>query len=207
MMGFATGVTVELVTGKPILQQLGASTPDSGLFTGLALAIGGATLVGTARTLFRLTSGDMTLGELRRYSTFFGLDAETVAAAEAKQRKRAGDFTSATDLSAIDAARAAGTAADAALMTADATPMAAPSALAAAADAAPAAAAPAMSTAERADAFEREYARSVELTNGRWGMVGFASAILIEAATGAGVVGQLEGYAKAAGLLGAQSGF
>ena len=38
-------------------------------------------------------------------------------------------------------------------------------------------------------------------------MLGFASAILIEAATGAGIVGQLEGYAKAAGLLGAQSGF
>jgi hypothetical protein len=38
-------------------------------------------------------------------------------------------------------------------------------------------------------------------------MLGFASAILVEAATGNGVVSQLEQYAKFAGLLGPQSGF
>jgi hypothetical protein len=206
MMGFASGVTNELVTGQPILQQLGATTPDGKLFGILATLIGGATLFATARTLFRLTSGEMTLIELRRYSNFFGLSAEAVAEAEAKERKRAGDFTSATDLNAIDAARAAGTAADAALMVADAAVLSADAA-AAPAMAAAAPAAPAVSRAQMAADQEAAYAREVELTNGRWAMLGFASAILIEAATGAGVVGQLEGYAKAAGLLGAQSGF
>jgi hypothetical protein len=209
MMGFASGVTNELVTGQPILQQLGATTPDGKLFGILATLIGGATLFATARTLFRLTSGEMTLIELRRYSNFFGLSAEAVAEAEAKERKRAGDFTSATDLNAIDAARAAGTAADAALMVADAAVLSADAAAVAPAMAAAAAApaAPAVSRAQMAADQEAAYAREVELTNGRWAMLGFASAILIEAATGAGVVGQLEGYAKAAGLLGAQSGF
>ena len=64
-----------------------------------------------------------------------------------------------------------------------------------------------MSPREREAAFEAQYARGVEITNGRAAMLGFAAAILIEAATGVGMVGQLEGYAKALGLLGAQSGF
>ena len=38
-------------------------------------------------------------------------------------------------------------------------------------------------------------------------MLGFATAILVEAATGAGIINQLETYAKVAGLLGAESGF
>jgi hypothetical protein len=67
-----------------------------------------------------------------------------------------------------------------------------------------AAAAPKRMTAEER---EMEYARDVELQNGRWAMVGFATAILVEAATGAGVVGQLETYAKVAGMLGPNSGF
>lgn len=151
----------------------------------------------------------MTVGELRRYSAFFGLDTEAQAVAEATARKRAGDFTSPTDLNAIDAARAAGTVADAALMTADATPVATgavPADVAAAAATAPPASPPPpvrMTAAER----EAEYARDVELNNGRWAMLGFAAAILGEAATGAGIVGQLEAYAKWAGLLGPNSGF
>lgn len=205
-------MSVELATGTPILRQLGLSTPDGTLLLALSLAMGGATALATGRTLLRLLSGDMTVGELRRYGTFFGLDTERLAAAEAAARKRAGDFTSPTDLNAIDAARAAGTPADVALMTADATPVATgavpaePSATAAAAAASQPQqppAAPRLSAAER----ELEYARDVELNNGRWAMLGFAAAILGEAATGAGVVGQLEAYAKWAGLLGPNSGF
>ena len=206
MLGFASGVTGELATGKGILGQLGVETPDSTVLLTLAVLMGGATAFATARTLFRLTSGSMTVGELRRYSSFFGLSAEAQAAAEAAARKRAGDFTGATDLNAIDAARAAGTLADAALMTSDATPVVGGPAPVMAADAA---AAPAEAAPKRMTAEEREiaYARDVELTNGRWAMLGFAAAILVEAATGAGVVGQLEMYAKFSGLLGAQSGF
>ena len=206
MLGFASGVTGELATGKGILGQLGVDTPDSSVLLTLVVLMGGATAFATARTLFRLTNGTMTVAELRRYSTFFGLSTEAAAAAEALARKRRGDFTGATDLNAIDAARAAGTLADAALMTPDATPVVGgPAPVAAmAAEAAPAEAAPKRMTAEER---EQAYARDVELTNGRWAMLGFATAILVESATGAGVVGQLEFYAKAAGLLGAISGF
>eukprot|EP00854_Cymbomonas_tetramitiformis_P017644 gene17644-21020_t len=52
------------------------------------------------------------------------------------------------------------------------------------------------------EAAELEYAKGVELTNGRWAMVGFATAILVESYSGAGVVAQLLGYMQATGILG-----
>jgi len=52
-----------------------------------------------------------------------------------------------------------------------------------------------------------EYGKYVEISNGRWAMIGFATAILIEAATGNGILPQLIGYGKASGLLGPESGF
>lgn len=184
-----------MVNGLPILQQLGLETPDARLFTALSVAIGGATAVGTARTLLRLTGGDMTVGELRRYAKFFGLNAEQMAAKDAEAMKRSGDFTSADSLAAIDAAKAEGTLADSVL------------AAEGAAATAPPPAAPYVSPAVLAAEAEAAYARQVELTNGRWAMLGFAAAILIEASTGMGIVSQLEFYCKGAGLLGANSGF
>ena len=41
----------------------------------------------------------------------------------------------------------------------------------------------------------------------RWAMIGFAAAILVEAATGNSVGAQLISYGKATGLLGDMSGF
>lgn len=38
-------------------------------------------------------------------------------------------------------------------------------------------------------------------------MVGFLAAVMVEAATGNGIIGQLIVYAKMSGLLGADSGF
>ena len=46
----------------------------------------------------------------------------------------------------------------------------------------------------------------MEITNGRWAMIGFLTAIMIEAATGRGILLQLVGYAKALNLLGPASG-
>lgn len=197
MLGFATGVTVELVNGRPILQQLGIITPDSTIFWSLSAAIGGAMVFSTARTLSRLTSGDMTVGELRRYSFFFGLDVEKLAQKIAEKEREK------------DAARVPGSFAELVmnpdeLVSAEA--VAAAAGVEAATAAAAAAAAPAAPP-KSAFEFEREYSRGVEIENGRWAMVGFALAILIEAGTGNGVVGQLEVYAKAVGLLGAESGF
>lgn len=51
------------------------------------------------------------------------------------------------------------------------------------------------------------YARGVEISNGRWAMIGFLWAIVAEAATGHGIVFQLVDYARMAGLLGENSGF
>jgi Chlorophyll A-B binding protein len=51
------------------------------------------------------------------------------------------------------------------------------------------------------------YARQVELTNGRWAMLGFLAAIVVEAATGQGIFGQLIMWLKWVGLLGEASGF
>ena len=51
------------------------------------------------------------------------------------------------------------------------------------------------------------YARQVEITNGRWAMLGFLAAIAVEAGTGRGILSQLILYAKLSGLLGQQSGF
>ena len=46
----------------------------------------------------------------------------------------------------------------------------------------------------------------IEIENGRWAMLGFSAAILIEAATGGGIFQQLLWYAKFVGLLGENSG-
>jgi hypothetical protein len=54
---------------------------------------------------------------------------------------------------------------------------------------------------------ELRYARSVELSNGRSAMVGFLAAVLVEAATGKGILMQLLMWGKFSGLLGAESGF
>jgi hypothetical protein len=51
------------------------------------------------------------------------------------------------------------------------------------------------------------YARQVEIANGRWAMLGFLAAIVVEAATGQGIFGQLIMWFKWVGLLGEASGF
>jgi len=144
----------------------------------------------------------MTLREFGRYANFFGLSAERTAMMEAAARKRDGDFLGADKPSAIDAAKAEGTIADELL----AVPVGQSAPLSAEATAASAAAAAyaAMPTLEE---IERAFAKEVELTNGRWAMLGFAALILVEAQSGLGLVGQLEAALKFAGVLGPHSGF
>ena len=199
MAGFATGAGVELVTGVPTLRQLGLETPNPDLFLVMSALIGGATMLATARTLYRLQSGDMTLREFGRYASFFGLSTERAAMMEAAQRKRSGDFTSADSIAAVETAKAEGTIADSVL----AVPVGQTSPLETAASAAAAAYSALPTLAE----IETAYAKEVELTNGRWAMLGFASLILVEANTGLGLAGQLEAAAKFVGLLGPHSGF
>jgi hypothetical protein len=78
-----------------------------------------------------------------------------------------------------------------------------------------AAAGPSVSLAAKADITEAlfsansemAYARSVELSNGRAAMIGFLAAVLVEAASGQGILGQLIIWFKVSGLLGSESGF
>ncbi|KIY99994.1 high intensity light-inducible lhc-like protein [Monoraphidium neglectum] len=75
---------------------------------------------------------------------------------------------------------------------------------------------PAVSLAAKADileeaqfsgSFEKQYARDVELTNGRAAMLGFLAAVLVEAATDKGIIMQIIMWLKFSGFLGAASGF
>jgi len=82
--------------------------------------------------------------------------------------------------------------------------------------AAPTPAGPAVSLSARSDIMEQgmfsanaemAYARSIELSNGRAAMLGFLAAVLVEAATGKGILMQIIMWLKLVGLLGAASGF
>lgn len=236
MMGFIVSIIEEGITGRGTLQQVGLSTPDNTLLyviCGLATA---ATLAGTARTLNQARNGNLSKRDLARYRSFLGMKNEArEIAATAKAMKLGGDFTSPDSPAAIDAARSAGTPADAFLSPNDERTLAAASASLKAkggvftldntAEAAEAAASlkateagekgPSVSLQARDDIMETGtftasdwvYAKQVELDNGRWAMLGFLTAIIVEAATGNGIIMQLIQEAKWAGLLGPNSGF
>lgn len=139
--------------------------------------------------------------------------------------KRKGDFTApGVSMAAVEAAKAAGTPADKFLAMDDAAKAAAAAAEMKAGGAAvataakeEAAAAPAPRPAPVSAANEIEerlffnselkYARRVEIENGRYAMMGFLAALMVEAATGKGIILQIIMYLKLSGLLGDMSGF
>lgn len=237
MMGFLTSMVEEGITGRGTLQQIGLYTPDTTLLyviSGIALV---ATLGGLGATLNSARAGKLSLRELQRYRSFLGMrDEEATITAAQRSMKKAGDFTTpGDDMGAIAAARAQGSAADAFLSPDDAGQLtAAATALrvdggvldlqtSAAADEAAASMkareegrqGPSVSLSARDDIYETgsftssdwSYAKQVELSQGRWAMLGFLTAILVEASTGHGILGQLVDYLKFSGLLGAESGF
>lgn len=236
MMGFALSCGFELAGRGGTLAQLGFEVPSPALFTTLSLVFGGLTAAATVKTLADAATGGMPAGQARQYASFFGVDKEGLADIDAAGAalKSNGDFTSPDSVAAIAAARSA-TPADAILgKDDDAVTAAAATALRAAdsaltvdgdaaqiADAAArlraAPAAPpsialagradAVETLASADAFAAAWARDVEINNGRWAMVGFLAAVLVESATGHGVFGQLIDFFKLVGLLGDASGF
>jgi hypothetical protein len=204
MMGFATALVGEFAGKGGALAQLGLETPSPAL---LALIAGAATIatgVGAARTASRLSKREMSGAELSRYRSFLGLDKE-------------GDISlAAAAMKGLAPAAAAAAPAASAAITADGevSASAASSAtgeLAAAAAAAPAAAASPRPAAGAQSypgvASDFDYAANVERTNGRWAALGFLAAILVEAATGKGVLMQLIMYGKMTGFLGPMSGF
>ncbi|GBF99882.1 hypothetical protein Rsub_12678 [Raphidocelis subcapitata] len=236
MMGFVTSIVEEAVTGRGTLRQIGLE-PSPGLFTGLSIVLGVALVAGTASTAAKLAQRKMTAKDVARYKNFLGLNNANDFVVAAREMKSKGDFTKPGDsASAIAAAKAAGTPVDAFLSTNEAAE-AADAAAAMKAAAAPgsaageaaeaaaaaaglkagaAAAGPSVSLAAREDlleeklfsgSYESKYAREVEVTNGRAAMVGFLAAVMVEAATGHGIILQLIDFFKFTGFLGPASGF
>lgn len=180
MSGFLIGVADELVTGQGILEQVGlmdgSGLPNPSIFSALCLALLVPTAIATVNTLSKVSKGDMSLAQFKGYAKFFGLDTEEDAKIISTMNKLAlkdsmkGLTYEDSSLTAEDAARCDLTAR------------------------APRSAWPRPSGAERSMMAELDYAKGVEMTNGRWAMLGFALAITIEAGTGAGVVDQIMFY-------------
>eukprot|EP00192_Tetraselmis_astigmatica_P014152 CAMPEP_0117655230 /NCGR_PEP_ID=MMETSP0804-20121206/4170_1 /TAXON_ID=1074897 /ORGANISM="Tetraselmis astigmatica, Strain CCMP880" /LENGTH=310 /DNA_ID=CAMNT_0005461571 /DNA_START=142 /DNA_END=1074 /DNA_ORIENTATION=- len=215
MLGFLTSVVQEAITGQGTLQQIGFDAPSPALL-GLLLAVfGGATLVGSANTLRQAQAGNLPRSQLQRFRALFGLQDEqdNIAASEAKLKGSNDPVRAAftDDEEAISAAKAAGTPADEFLTFKDGAeaiadelkrPASQPQG-------------PSVCLAAKQDIMEQtqfssaemEYAKSVEMRNGRWAMVGFLAAVLVEAGTGHGILMQLIDWCKIVGLLGSESGF
>lgn len=237
MMGFLTSIVEEAITGRGTLGQIGLDTPNQTLLILIINLSVGASLVGIGATLNNARVGKMSLNQLARYRSFLGMKGEAAdIAATQRAMKLDGDFTTPGDnKAAIEAAKAAGTPADAILSpTNDAAVASAAAdmkkdggvfALETEREAALAAASMKEREAGRVGATvsmsgrddiqetgfftsaDMSYAKGVELSNGRWAMIGFLAAILVEAGTGNGIIGQLIAFAKFTGLLGPMSGF
>jgi len=233
--GFAIGLAEEMITGLPILEQIGFATPDDRVFAALAGAMLAGVALGTVDAIRRAEKGTMSRGEFSAYSGFLGADGDADAASAARALKLAGDFTSPDNLADVRNAKVGGTPADAVLAPTDASEALRAAAAAAkaaqardntaAAEAGAAAAANAALKASERAAWDGDvaptavllpdedpasllaYQREVEMQNGRAAMLGFAAAVLIEAHTGYGIIPQLITYGKLSGILGADSGF
>lgn len=234
MIGFLCAIIGEASGHGGALAQLGFDVPSTPLAGSLAMIFGGLTLAASIQTLATAATGKMDPSDVARYGSFLGMRAERDAAAAAEAMKAAGDFTTPGDDAAAIAAARAATPADAVLgpndggaeSAAAAALRADGSALDIKTDVAAAAAeaarvkradlgAPALALAGRDDAVEAlnsagalaRQLKNAELENGRWAMVGFLAAIMFEAGTGQGILGQVIFWLKAVGLLGAASGF
>lgn len=214
MMGFVTSIVEEAVTGRGTLAQIGFDTPSGPLLATLIAVFGGATIVSTLMTIDKAQNGLMAPAQLNRFRTFLGLRNEAKDISES--RKTSNDpvrFAMTNDDLAIEKARSAGTAADDffGYQTVDAknevsamkrgiessTVKGTSVALEGKADI--------MEQAQFSS--ELEYAKEVEIQNGRYAMLGFLAAVLVEAGTGHGIIMQLIDICKMVGLLGSESGF
>lgn len=172
MLGFATGVIDEVITGQPILQQIGVPSPSTHVFEILLVVMGGAVLIAAADTLIRLETGALPETDVERYRHFA---AHPLGEDELETPTTSGSV-----------------------------PLAAFSLNGEGQDSPDAPEPIALQWISDMDiaAIEAKQARDQEIANGRWAMIGFASAILIEAATGTGVIGQGAYYARVFGLIG-----
>ena len=87
MLGFASSIVADAVTGKGTLAQLGLEAPSTPLLAVIVGGLGVATLAGTANTISRLQEKKMTKSELDRYRSFLNLDNSEDYKAEAMAMK------------------------------------------------------------------------------------------------------------------------
>ncbi|KXZ50706.1 hypothetical protein GPECTOR_15g390 [Gonium pectorale] len=227
MLGFVSSIVVEAATGKGTLAQLGLEAPSTPLLAVMIAFFGGATVVGSVATVQQLIGRKMSRTQLERYRSFLGLTKQDdwMSDNAARDMKRRPGFTSpGIDTAAIEEVRRQGMPADRFLAVGDAESSAQRAAesvksegAVAVADEAEARTAAAASTSAPKQPMitaeqlyglnEEQYARDVELANGRAAMLGFLAAILVEAATGKGIILQIITYLKWSGLLGPMSGF
>jgi hypothetical protein len=187
MGGFISSVVVEFATGRGTLQQIGLVTPSLPLFATILALAGGAVTIASGRTILRATDQKMTANELVRYRQFLGIQNEEKNIAESRGQaspadkllSREGENSQEAAVKAEESVgqNSSGIGKDE-LVT------------------------------DKQFANEGlKYARGVEVTNGRWAMLGFLAALLVEAGTGKGILGQGVSYLKFVGLLGPASGF
>eukprot|EP00199_Chlamydomonas_sp_CCMP681_P006600 CAMPEP_0119101778 /NCGR_PEP_ID=MMETSP1180-20130426/731_1 /TAXON_ID=3052 ORGANISM="Chlamydomonas cf sp, Strain CCMP681" /NCGR_SAMPLE_ID=MMETSP1180 /ASSEMBLY_ACC=CAM_ASM_000741 /LENGTH=286 /DNA_ID=CAMNT_0007085951 /DNA_START=112 /DNA_END=972 /DNA_ORIENTATION=+ len=215
MMGFITSIAEEFVTGKGTLAQINLMESNMGpnypVLAALCVIFGGATTFGIFDTLNKLRNNKLPARSIARYKNFLALDKEGAEREEARRMKAEGDFTTPGDnLSAVAASKAAGSAADAFLSTNDLQEGSAASSEMKSSKQAAAQAANTQQRIEDAIVYDQDdmrYAREVELRNGRYAMIGFLAAILVEAGTGHGILQQVVDFLKFTGALGPDSGF
>lgn len=209
-IGFVSSVVNEFVTGRGTLQQIGLPGDSAPMLVALLVLFGGGSLAGTFRTLQRALTKEMSKPEAEGYRTFLGLNQEQEIQKEAARMKQEGDFTTpGNNEAAIAASKAAGSPADTFLSLDDEVKaqQAAQGMKSASSSLGTSPAAGDNSDVSFGQQGELAYARGIELINGRAAMLGFLTAIIVEAATGQGVIGQCISICKWSGLLGDKSGF
>eukprot|EP00191_Tetraselmis_sp_GSL018_P013197 CAMPEP_0177578076 /NCGR_PEP_ID=MMETSP0419_2-20121207/134_1 /TAXON_ID=582737 /ORGANISM="Tetraselmis sp., Strain GSL018" /LENGTH=297 /DNA_ID=CAMNT_0019066453 /DNA_START=149 /DNA_END=1042 /DNA_ORIENTATION=- len=202
MTGIVSSVLVEAQTGEGTLKQIGLVTPSPYLLIVLFVVFGGAITIGSAITLRRASSGAMSLSQKQRYLKLLGLanEMDNIAQTEAELKGENDPvrFALSDQEAAIEEARAAGTAADEFFgderLAADteAQEMKKKQATSSVKG-------PSMSLEAREDVLEQtsftsrssEYAKQVEIRNGRAAMIGFLAAIMAEANSGHGIIQQV----------------
>eukprot|EP00959_Pyramimonas_sp_CCMP1952_P459222 9477908-Pyramimonas_sp.AAC.1 len=133
--------------------------------------------VATINTFYKVATGNMTLKQFKGYAKFFGLQSEEDAKMISTMQK----------LNMMNQLK--GTVNDTTLTVDDAASCEWPNP-----KAAPSSPWPRLTAAQRDAEMTLNYAKGIELDNGRWAMIGFALAIVIEAGTGAGVLDQILFY-------------
>ncbi|KAK3232981.1 hypothetical protein CYMTET_56698 [Cymbomonas tetramitiformis] len=190
MTGIVCCAVVDAWTQKGILQQLGFSTPNPTLLTGLLLSLGSSLTLATVWTWTLYYSGKMKVGEVRQYCGFLGIDAEMIECVRTEQADWLPlglfDVSDATPLSRITEANLKSVSQDSnepALLDQQKIREA------------PLYWIPEDEVDRITTAEDLKEAQDFELLGARCAMIGFLVTLIIEAATGNGLVSQFMLYA------------